>query len=453
LILKRYINREVLSTCIAILLVLVLIFISSRFISYIQLAVEGVIPSSTVFQLVGLKIPSVAGFLLPLSFFIAILMTLGRLYSENEMAVIKSVGVSDFQLAKNMLVVAVFLAVVAAVMSFWLNPWATQAAHHIRAQGQAEARLSHFLPGRFKQNSSKTGVAFIESKSDDGQINQLFSVTGLNQASLKPSKQAELVQVDIESDSQAASGQQTSKNLALTDTSPLVIQLAQSGKITSLEVKAPDSIISDNSLPSQGTSVSDHNSNLASGEPLSLSQLEATQSLDYLQLQQGTLYTFDKQTQRWQITQYQDYFMPIEKQVAKAPSISSRSAASIDLLYKGDLESVAELHWRLSAPIAILILGFMAVPLARTQPRKGKFSRLLPAMMIYLIYAVLLMNGRKLIESGKIPEILGFWWIHLLAIAFCWWSYKKARFTQTKASKQKQGQLKNNSIVSGVRND
>ena len=179
MILKQYINNEILRTCIAIATVLVLIFISTRFISYIRLAVDGSVPSATVFKLVALEVPSVTGFLLPLSFFIAILMTLGRLYSESEMAVIKSAGVSDFQIAKNILSIAIIISFISGVLSFWLNPWANETAQRIKAEGRAEAKLGTFLPGRFKESKGNKKVSFIESTTEIGELKNVFSVAGL----------------------------------------------------------------------------------------------------------------------------------------------------------------------------------------------------------------------------------------------------------------------------------
>ncbi len=352
MILKRYINLEILKTSIGILTVLVLIFISSKFIVYIQLAVDGTISSIAVFKLVALEIPIVAGFLLPLSFFIAILLTFGRLYSENEMAVIKSVGVSDYQLITNILSLGFLLALIAALLSLWITPWASQTSQSIKAAEQSASKLGIFLPGRFKENDDKSGVLFVESKNSDGEIHNLFAVSGLND-----------------------------------DSNQLKIEVASSGRLSK--------------------NTSDEMKNNASEEE------------SYVVLQNGVNYVFNLETNKWQVTQYQDYYMQVEKKDNETFKASSKSISTLDLISNTDLKSSAEFHWRISAPISIMILCFMAVPLARAQPRKDKFSRLFPSIMSYMVYALLLLEGRKIIEQGKVPEYFGFWWIHILAIFFC----------------------------------
>ncbi|TQV76770.1 LPS export ABC transporter permease LptF [Aliikangiella marina] len=371
MILKRYINSEILRTCGAILVVLILIFISTRFIKYIQLAVEGTISSASVFSLLGLQLPAMAGFLLPLSFFIAILLTFGRLYSDNEMAVISSVGVGELQLAKNILPVAVILAILSAALSFYVNPWSSYQTKTLLAKEKAEAKFGAFSPGRFQENLSRTGVVFVESKDNAGEIQGVFAVTGLGESN-------ENIQV----------------------------QTANKGRFWN-----------------------------ESGQD---KRGEAS-SQDYLVLEDGVTYSFDKATSQWSITEYGAYFMRVEPPEAESLSLKNKSLSTAQLLDSPSAAEWAELHWRLAAPLSIIVLCFMAVPLARTQPRKGKFSRLFPAIMIYLAYALLMMNGRRFIESEKLPEFVGLWWTHLIAIGFCFWLFRP---TKRKPKKQSQSHQK-----------
>jgi lipopolysaccharide export system permease protein len=83
----------------------------------------------------------------------------------------------------------------------------------------------------------------------------------------------------------------------------------------------------------------------------------------------------------------------------------------------------SELQWRLSAPISILLLALLAIPLSRVNPRRGKYIHILPAIVIYIMYLNLLLVGRNWIENGGISYRWGLWWIHgllLVAIALAW---------------------------------
>lgn len=83
----------------------------------------------------------------------------------------------------------------------------------------------------------------------------------------------------------------------------------------------------------------------------------------------------------------------------------------------------SELQWRLSAPISILLLALLAIPLSRVNPRQGKYLHILPAIVIYIMYLNLLLVGRNWVENGDISYRWGLWWIHgllILCIVFAW---------------------------------
>jgi lipopolysaccharide export system permease protein len=85
--------------------------------------------------------------------------------------------------------------------------------------------------------------------------------------------------------------------------------------------------------------------------------------------------------------------------------------ASANPLYRG------EFHGRLSSVIITLVLGFIAVPMARLRPRQGRYTRVIWGVMLYAFYAGLLTAGRTMLEAGNTPLWLGLWWVHVVSIA------------------------------------
>ena len=61
------------------------------------------------------------------------------------------------------------------------------------------------------------------------------------------------------------------------------------------------------------------------------------------------------------------------------------------------------LQWRLSIPVLVLVVTMLAVPLSRTNHRKGRFGKLLPAIVLYFTYLVALNAMRDALESGSVP--------------------------------------------------
>ncbi len=66
------------------LLILLLIFFCQKLVRILGAAVDGEIPTNLVLSLLGLGVPEMAQLILPLSLFLGLLMTLGKLYTESD---------------------------------------------------------------------------------------------------------------------------------------------------------------------------------------------------------------------------------------------------------------------------------------------------------------------------------------------------------------------------------
>jgi len=80
-------------------------------------------------------------------------------------------------------------------------------------------------------------------------------------------------------------------------------------------------------------------------------------------------------------------------------------------------EDRAELEWRISVPISVLVLALLAVPLSRSSPREGRYGRLGIGLLCYIVYANMLAIARIQVEHEAVPEWLGLWWVHAAALA------------------------------------
>tara|TARA_B100001093_G_scaffold519777_1_gene610402 strand:+ start:3018 stop:4118 length:1101 start_codon:yes stop_codon:yes gene_type:complete len=86
--------------------------------------------------------------------------------------------------------------------------------------------------------------------------------------------------------------------------------------------------------------------------------------------------------------------------------------------YHQDPKVAAELQWRLSIPLSVILLALLAVPLSHIRPRQGQYGRIFPAISIYLVYANFLWIGRSWISDGKMSPEVGLWWVHGLLLLF-----------------------------------
>jgi lipopolysaccharide export system permease protein len=81
----------------------------------------------------------------------------------------------------------------------------------------------------------------------------------------------------------------------------------------------------------------------------------------------------------------------------------------------------AELNWRLATPLVALVLGLLALPLGRGEPRQARYGRLLAALLVYINAMILLVLGKGWLATGVVPGWLGLWWLLVpLALGTAW---------------------------------
>jgi len=108
---------------------------------------------------------------------------------------------------------------------------------------------------------------------------------------------------------------------------------------------------------------------------------------------------------------------------ANADSVK-RSAPTTTLYASDDAVQRGELQWRLAAPVSVLVLVLLALPLARSSPREPRYARLLIALLSWVIYYNCLAIGRSKISMGVLDPRIGFWWVEiptiLIALFLLW---------------------------------
>jgi lipopolysaccharide export system permease protein len=119
----------------------------------------------------------------------------------------------------------------------------------------------------------------------------------------------------------------------------------------------------------------------------------------------------------------------IQKSLSNFSEIEEKT--SIELLLEGGNLANAEMQWRLSQPISILILSFIGVLLAKTSPRTGKGANLLFGIIIFMLYNNGLLVAKNSIERGDLNPFLGLWSIHFFLILFMifFYQFRQGKFS------------------------
>ena len=123
MIIRRYLVKQVVSTSLVVIALLTLIMMGGRLIKYFGVAAQGRLDASILFSIIGYRLPEFLTLILPLGFFIGLMLVFGRLYVDHEMAVLNGSGVSRNQLSRLLVPMTVVFMAVQAFLMLWASPW------------------------------------------------------------------------------------------------------------------------------------------------------------------------------------------------------------------------------------------------------------------------------------------------------------------------------------------
>lgn len=161
-VLDRYLVREISLTLLATCSVLVLVIFGNLFVKLLARATEGQIPAQTILPLLVLGGIESLILLLPLSLLLAVMLTMGRLYRDNEMSALRASGIGYKRLYRPVMIVTLPIAALLAVLALFVAPWTARLGDRITATLESEARLTGITPGRFIETGDENLVFFVE---------------------------------------------------------------------------------------------------------------------------------------------------------------------------------------------------------------------------------------------------------------------------------------------------
>ncbi|NPA24637.1 MAG: LPS export ABC transporter permease LptF [Deltaproteobacteria bacterium] len=183
-IIDRYIIREISRPMLVVCFVLLTIFASYSATRFLTDATAGILPAATVFYLVGLKMIIALEVLLPITLYLSIIVGLGRLHSDNEMAALHACGISDRRIYLDIFAFALLISLLVATLSLAVRPWAYQLSYRLKNIAKASFQISRMdsksfyefdnhrrviFADRVDPRRNRVGKVFIRSTNADGQ--------------------------------------------------------------------------------------------------------------------------------------------------------------------------------------------------------------------------------------------------------------------------------------------
>lgn len=134
----------------------------------------------------------------------------------------------------------------------------------------------------------------------------------------------------------------------------------------------------------------------------------------FVVLERGRRYEVEPGALDFRIMAFERYRVRTEDAEVRPTEASPSRLPLPALLRDESREARAELLWRISAPVAALILVLLAIPLAYVNPRAGRSANMLLAILIYAIYNNLLAVSQSWVAQGRLSFELGLWVVHAL---------------------------------------
>lgn len=344
-ILQKYVLREWVWTFLAVTVVLLTVMIALTLGELLSDVAGGNIPAGLLGMLLLLKLPDVLSNIVPLAVFIAVTWGLGRLYRDQEMAVMRASGFSWAMLLRPLFNLLVPIAAFMLVSALYLAPKAAEFQQIRLEEAFRTATEWGLQTGQFHVLRGGDTVLYVESVEADGNtLNNIFI-------------------------QQRREGREQ-------------VWIAQAGRYW----------------------------------------LDESSGTRYLTLENGQITEGMPGALDFGVIRFTRNDLRLPQPEARSLSDSIESRPSQDMVFSSDPEDIAELQFRVSPAIAVLILGLLAVPLAHTAPREGRGGRIVLGMLAYVVYANVLYLGRVWIANGTLPPGFGLWWVHLvvLVIAVVW---------------------------------
>jgi lipopolysaccharide export system permease protein len=142
----------------------------------------------------------------------------------------------------------------------------------------------------------------------------------------------------------------------------------------------------------------------------------------FIQFHNGTFTEGQPGTEGFEMTIFSEFGVELPQRDLGFDDLvlEEKAMGTAALLTATEPGQVAELQWRISLVLLIPVMALLAVPLSRVSPREGRFARIVPALLLYLLYFGLLLVARDALADGEVPPMLGVWWIHGLFAVGAW---------------------------------
>jgi lipopolysaccharide export system permease protein len=169
----RYLLRQTLMPLIAVTVILSSLFVTFTMARLLTDAASGLLQLSEVFRVAWFRWLIAQDVLIPISFYLSIILVWGRLYQDLEMDALAAGGIGTLRLMRPMITLALLLSLVVAIFSLGIRPWAWYQVYDIKIKAEASAEIERIRSARFNLYAGDYTV-FIERIEPGGELEGVF---------------------------------------------------------------------------------------------------------------------------------------------------------------------------------------------------------------------------------------------------------------------------------------
>lgn len=161
-ILANYLRKQTMKTSLVVLLLLFLLMIGTLFTSTLRTIARGILPPELLFIELSLRSVDVLAILIPLSFYLGVLVSLSQMYRNQEVVMMHATGWSTKDVLRALLPLMSLVFVLMLVISLVISPQAARLSKEFTTQASENISLMGLTEGKFQKFFSSEGVIFVE---------------------------------------------------------------------------------------------------------------------------------------------------------------------------------------------------------------------------------------------------------------------------------------------------
>jgi LPS export ABC transporter permease LptF/LPS export ABC transporter permease LptG len=353
--LDRYVLAELIGPLGLGLLVYTFILLMQTFFRLAEMIIKRGLPAGTVGRLLLYNLPSIVVLTLPMSFLLAVLVGVGRLASDSELVALRASGVSLFRILRPVMLLAALLAAFNTYLMLELLPRGNSAYLRLFLEIATRTLGSQFEPRVFYNEFQGKILYVFDIPPGSDEWKGVFLADSI----LSPDRPTDLLVAEKGRLELSPDGEQVSIRL-------------EGAVQHSYDITRPDRY--------------------------------ETRRYERLRMVLRDRFASEERTKMF------------ERKSARSMSWSEAGAAAVDPTTTPQARASARVqrHKFFSIPVACLVFGLLALPLAFNNRRGGKSSGFAFSIGIVVVYWVLLSQGEKAAIAGEVSPATAMWLPNLL---------------------------------------